>query len=108
MWPLKSSALAAAGSREARDELRTPLEPHARARRAACPRSSDAVELEELDVSARRAEAARRGDAWSACSCARRVVGVPGGGVEADQRGGERDELVLAARDLGDDVLLGL
>ena len=103
---VEEQALAAAGTRETGDELRASLEPHAgRIQRLAG--EIGAVRLEELDVGTRRTKPPGK-VILERLLLARRVFGDSGGRVEADQRGGEGDELVLAARYLGDDLLLGL
>ena len=107
MWPLKSRLLPPPAPAKRATSCGRALEPHAgRVQRLAV--EIGPVGLEELDLGARRTKPPgevlleRRAPARGGSS------GRSGGRVEADQRGGERDELALAGRDLGDDLLFQL
>ncbi len=91
---------------EASDELGPALEAHPR-RVERLALELRRVGLEELDLCAGAAQPLPE-MLLQAALLAGRIVGRPGRRVEADQRGGELDELALAGRDRGDDLLFQL
>ena len=106
MWPLKSRLLPPPAPGKRATSCGRPSNPMPGGY-SGLPAKSELVRLEELDVGTRRTKPPGE-VVLERLLLARRVSGGSGGRVEADQRGGESDELVLAARDLGDDLLLGL